>query len=96
MSFIDHAFKAGDRVKAKSGYVGTIRSASGHYSNGQPIYYVDFDHNWIGSDVMQESELSLYEEAAKPELKAHGCECGAAHTTSPNLHSRWCPKYGRN
>lgn len=22
------------------------------------------------------------------------CECGAEKTSNPNLHARWCPKYG--
>lgn len=37
---------------------------------------------------------NMYRSMAKKILtRPHGCECGAHHTSFPNHHSDWCPKY---
>lgn len=101
MSTLPHQYKVGDRVKTKSGYKGVIKTATGHYSDGTPIYYVDFDHNWMGSDVMRETDLLPDNDdmGITPYVSgsyiASKCECGASHTSFEHIHSTWCPKYER-
>jgi hypothetical protein len=95
-SLPQHKFKSGDRVVQKSsGYEGTVRSASVYNTNGQPIYYIDFDHGWMGLDVIAETELDVAPSKAYVATESKPaktrCECGAHATSFPDSHSLWCP-----
>lgn len=94
---IDHIYKVGERIKTHSGFEGVIKAAVGHYSDGTPIYSVDFDHNWMGTDIIRQTEILAVINTTKPnpinDIKK--CECGACYTSFPNIHSKWCPEEGK-
>jgi len=88
-----HKYSPGQKVVHKtSGQKADIRGQSGFNHLGIPLYRIEYDNYWFGSDVASEADLNLIE----PVERRWGakCECGSDSTYGDTgFHSHWCPKF---
>lgn len=87
-----HKYRPGQTVVHKtSGQKAEVRGQVGFNHLGVPLYRIEYDNYWFGSDVASETDLNLIE----PVGSSFGakCECGSDTTYGDvGLHSHWCPK----
>lgn len=93
---MSHKYKPGTTVVHKtSGQKAEIRSHAGYNHLGSPLYRIEYDNYWFGSDVAAESDLN----EVLPTWSSLGkkCECGSELTYGDTgFHSHWCPKFTDN
>jgi hypothetical protein len=86
---MDQEFAIGEIVQDTNGNVATIKEAYGKNRAGFEEYYIEY------ADGRQRYVYgtSLSRSSIKPKKDYSKCECGAKHTSFPNMHSDWCPMY---